>query len=215
MNYNNFLAETFMFGNLSPAQLNEICSNYKFIPVSIARGEKIDYSRRESGLCFVLSGRLGVTREKDEGGRVVINRLKRGSVFGLLSVFSSENYPTDIVAEVSSEILLLEKNALLDLMEKYPEISKNIIYFMADRINFLNKTIATFSGTRACDRLFSYLLSKAENEGSSVFALNCKKCSEAINAGRASVYRALETLVKEGVILFENKTITLLKKERY
>ena len=85
---------------------------------------------------------------------------------------------------------------------------------MADRINFLNKKIGTFSGTRVEDRLFSFLVSKAEKEGKNTLSLNCKKCSEAINAGRASVYRALDLLVSEGIIRFENKTITLLKTER-
>ena len=85
---------------------------------------------------------------------------------------------------------------------------------MADRINFLNKKIGTFSGTRVEDRLFSYLLSKSERTKSPTFTLNCKTCSEAINAGRASVYRAIDALVSEGTILFQNKIITLLKTER-
>ena len=208
-----FLKKSVLFEGLSDVELEQVMTFLDLKVRSVSRGEKIIF-RDEGELVFVLSGRLDVLTEKSEGGFTVLNRLKEGDTFGLLSVFSPEKFPTTVVASLNSQILTLDKEKLLKIIDIQPKISKNIIYFMADRINFLNKKISTVCGTRVDDRLFSYLLAKAKNEGNGVFSLNCKKCSEAINAGRASVYRAIELLVNEGVILYENKKITLLKNER-
>ena len=214
MDYNSILKSSFLFCDLQDEQIKEITDSSNIRSRSLQRGDKILFNNEAKCLVFLISGRLDVLSEKGEGGFVVLNRLTDGAVFGLLSVFSDEDFPTSVVASLNSEILILPKKDLIEIIEKYPKVSKKIIYFMADRINFLNKKIATFSGTRVDDRLFSYLLSKSEKEKTKVFPLNCKKCSEAINAGRASVYRAIELLANEGVINFENKIITLLKAER-
>ena len=214
MDYNRILKSSFLFCDLDEGQIDDIISSSNISSRTLQRGEKILFNKEERCLIFLICGRLDVLSEKGEGGFVVLNRLTEGSFFGLLSVFSDDDFPTSIVASLNSKILILPRKDLLEIIEKYPKVSKKIIYFMADRINFLNKKISTFSGTRVDDRLFSYLLSKSEKEGTKVFPLNCKKCSEAINAGRASVYRAIELLASEGVITFENKSITLLKTER-
>ena len=213
MNYKDELKNTLIFKELTDPDIEEILDSYRFEPTALQRGEALDFSYGGE-LALVISGRLDVIRERPDNTPVVLNRLSAGSVFGLLSVFSEEQYPTKIVASLNSRLLSLKKQDVLSLVEKYPKIAKNIIYFMADRISFLNRKIATFSLTRVDERLFSYLLNVYKESGKKSFPLNCKKCSEAINAGRASVYRAIELLASEGVISFENKFITIIKTER-
>ena len=210
MEFNELLYSSFLFSSLPREIVDSIADNRPLSVISLQRGESAPGAECGGGIGFVMSGRLEVRRLREDGTTVALNQLREGDSFGVLSVFSPEEAPTAVVAKVGSTIVYIHRDEVLTLMELYPEISKNIIYFMADRINFLNKKIATFSGTRAQDRLLSYLRATAEVLGKSSFPLNCKHCSEAINAGRASVYRAIETLVSEGVITFENKTVTLI-----
>ena len=214
MNYSEFFKDVFLFQGLDDSKIEEICKSYSFLLKPIERGNCISFEGKDKGVAFVVSGDLEVIREKDDGTKVVLNQITKKASVGLLSVFSAEEYPTRVVARVNSELIVINESTLNELICNYPQISRNVIYFLADRINFLNKKIATFSGTRTADRLFSYLLLTYEKKKTRSFSLNCKKCSEAINAGRASVYRAIEQLVSEGVILFEDKIITLLKTER-
>ena len=82
-----------------------------------------------------------------------------------------------------------------------------MINFLAGRISFLNKKIATFSGTRVEDRLAAFLICEAEKHGESSFPFNCQKTAKEINAGRASVYRALSAFEDSGLISLVDKKI--------
>jgi len=48
---------------------------------------------------------------------------------------------------------------------------------------------------------------------SAVFDFNKKKSAEALNCGRASLYRALASLESEGYISFESKKINIIDLE--
>ena len=102
----------------------------------------------------------------------------------------------------------------IDLMiEKSSEISKNVIAFLAKKIMFLNKKVSTYSGGSVEEKLCGFLYSEYEKQGEE-FPLNCKRCSEALGVGRASVYRALDALVSEKIITFTDKKIKIISPKR-
>ncbi len=214
-NIKEFVKKIFLFTELDNETINMIICENGITVKSYPRGECIfckDSGERKIG--FVISGKAEVRDRKKDGSFSVLNQLSVGDSFGILAVFSDEEFPTEIFATKNSDILFISEKEIKKLMSKIPKISENVIKFMAERISFLNKKIKTFSGTRASDRLLSYLICKWEDAGRRPFILNCKKCSEAINAGRASVYRAIDYLVSEGIISVENKKIIILKTER-
>ena len=110
----------------------------------------------------------------------------------------------------NSTVLYISSSDFINLVNNYSQISNNLIKFLANRIVFLNKKIETFSGTRVEDRLSAYLICEAQKYKSNTFPINYLKTSEEINAGRASVYRALSALENEGIIKIENKKITII-----
>ena len=78
---------------------------------------------------------------------------------------------------------------------------------MSDRIEFLNKKIATFSADSVEEKFASFILSEVKRTNSMNFTLNLSKTAMSLNAGRASIYRAIEALEKLSLIKFENKKI--------
>ena len=60
-------------------------------------------------------------------------------------------------------------------------------------------------------RLAMFICSKSSEQSFS-FALNASALSEMINVGRASLYRAFEKLISDGLISKEGKTITVLNR---
>ena len=94
-----------------------------------------------------------------------------------------------------------------------PRVSENVIRFMAGRISFLNKRIATFSGNRVEDRLSAYLLCERDKYLSESFPFSYVRCAEEINAGRASVYRAVASLEGDGLIRICDKTVYIIDRE--
>ena len=207
MELTDFLSHTFLFSDLAPSLLDKIVSETPFEKRDYSRGSVI-YSPDgyEKRVGFVLEGSCEVRHTRSDGTVVCINTLSKYDSFGILTVFSSKEFPSEVYAKKSSSILFFTEEAINRLIETNPQISKNIISFCADRIDFLNRKIITFSGQRVEERLASYLISMQTQHGIS-FDFNRKKAAEAINAGRASVYRVLDELTKSGIISIDSKKI--------
>ncbi len=211
----DFLNNIFIFKTLNKEEIARLIQANELESCSFRRGDCIfSKNRNEKKMGFIFSGKAEVRKPKNDGNYSVLNQLIEGDSFGVLSVFSEEEFPTEIYALKNSQVIFISEAKIKELIIEYPKISENIIKFMAERIIFLNRKIRTFSGTYAEDRLFSYLLGKWEDNERREFTLNFKKCSDAINAGRASVYRAVSSLEEEGVISTNGKLIKLLKTER-
>ena len=96
------------------------------------------------------------------------------------------------------------------MIESNHKISLNIIKFLSNRISFLNEKISTFSSDNVEQKFANYILSCLKNIDGLSFEINLKKTAESINSGRASLYRAIDSLSKKSIIKIENKTIFII-----
>ena len=211
-NYNEFFSSVFLFASLPEEKLETAISECEPELRTYQRGELIFTPENyEKEIGFVYFGECEIKRRKSDGTEVVLNNLKVGNSFGILAVLSDEEeYPTVISARTSASILFIKKSKLLRAVRHYPTVAMNVINFLTKKISFLNKKIATFSSESVEEKLRCFLLEEYSKNGATVFPLNCKKCSEAISSGRASVYRGIDALVKSGLIKYENKKITII-----
>ena len=211
MDFSSFFSKTFLFSNMPCEQIKEL------LGTSV---KKMRFSRMESVNCSEsFSDMLGfVFRGECEDGsknsRVPLNTLQVGASFGIASLFSdSEQLPTNVYATRDTEILFIDKETLLEIIESSPTVSKNVITFLSERVSFLNKKIATFSSENVESKLGTYLYQKHEALGKA-FEVNISHTAEEINAGRASLYRALSNLEAVGAITRTGKMITVQNKEK-
>ncbi len=208
MEITSILSKSFLFKGASGALIEEILLKCPPTITSFKRGELVYSSQSERPLVgFLLSGRCEIRLDRSGGSKTVLNILNESDSFGILSVYSGEEFPTRIYATKNSEILFFSSEQIHQFVNNYSQISSNLIDFLANRISFLNKKIATFSGSRVEDRLAAFLLSERERLGTDVFTFNCQKTAEEINAGRASVYRAISSLEAAGLISIDDKKI--------
>lgn len=213
INVTEFLKNVFLFRSFSEQDFVSAVKSLSYECKSYAKGEVIyspnEYSKK---IGFVLSGECTAVRAKGENIGVPLNSIGVGASFGIVAAFSkNEEFPTEIIAKKSSEILFIPQSEILRLTENYHRASLNIIEFLTGKIEFLNKKIATFSSDCVEDKLASYLLMKSEKLGPS-FPFNCKMGAEFINAGRASLYRALASLSEQNLVKLENKKIYILDR---
>ena len=204
------LQKSFLFSGLSSEQIFSLLSDKKMLTNRFSRGDTI-YScdDEEKKIGFVISGSCEVRKRKSASGEALLNILSVSDSFGILSVFSNDKFPTQIFASKNCEILFFTKQEIEHYVNSSSQIASNLLNFLINRINFLNEKIAILSSTRVEDRLIQYLVFEAKRNGSDSFNFNISKTSEAINAGRASVYRALEALEKEKIISLVNKKIII------
>ncbi len=168
----------------------------------------------QNGVGFVLDGECIVERERADGQAVPLNKLTVGSSFGILSVFACEDkFPTTVRAKKQTQILFISRDDVLYLVNSNGKIAMNVINFMSNRITFLNQKISMFSADSVEQKLSVYLVGRSIEVGKNEFLFNCKGTAEAINVGRASLYRAISDLTDKGLIKLDNKKIYILDRE--
>lgn len=205
-----FKKELFILQGLSDEEINEATETVKYEVKDFLRGEVI-YSPTsyEKRIGFILLGECEVRSHRGDG-KVILNILGVGDSFGILAVFKDEPFPTEVYARKNTSVLFVDGSDLISMIEHSGKVSLNVIRFLAERVSFLNGRINTVTKIGVDKKLASYLLSKQKKLGENVIEFNFKKCAETIGAGRASVYRALDSLVSKGYIEAENKIIKIL-----
>lgn len=207
------LSKSFLFKGLDSKTLSGIIeanqpkiNNYK-------RNDLIYPNQNpEEAVGFIIQGKCEIRKPRTDSGKTVINILSPGDSFGILSVFSDDDFPTEVYATVNSTVVFFSKEQIINFANNYSQISTSIITFLAERVNFLNRKIATFSAKNVESKLASFILDECEKQSSDTIIFNAKKTSEEIGAGRASVYRSLSSLQDSGLIIFTNKQIQVINK---
>ena len=137
-------SKLFLFCGIDSPTVNELLGQCSPQIRRYLKGEVIySPSHYRDNIGFVIDGKCEVRRCKNDSSALTLNVLGRYDSFGVLAAFSSEEFPTEVYAAKECEILFISKSDVLLLIELNPQISKNIITFLANRISFLNKRIAT------------------------------------------------------------------------
>lgn len=205
------LSSTFLFRGVENDVLSKLCSAGKIEICNFKKDETI-YSKRDfkRKVGFVLSGACEVLRSGDGDNDIAINVINSGGSFGILAVFSEKaEYPTTIKATKNTVVAFIDKSTVISLSKKNAKVAMNVIKFMSERISFLNDRLNTFSGSSTLEKLASYLLFLVKSADNNSLSFSKTKASEAIGAGRASVYRALTELVEREIISLEGKNLII------
>ncbi len=211
----DFLLKTFLFCDIEKTDYLNLINDCNFYEIEFQKGDVICSEHSDNNrIGFVKSGECTVFRQHIDNTLTPLNTVKPNSSFGIISVFDGCNdFPTTIIAKKQSVVVFIDKEHLLSLMMKDPRISFNVAKFLAGRVVFLNNKIKAFSGSSVTEKLACYLLSESDNLDSVTFDLNAKKTAEALNIGRASLYRAIQNLVNENLINYVDNKIYIIDPE--
>lgn len=204
----------------SDAGWKAACGCVLFAGLSIQQAEQILYSQAQ--LRRFLRGEViyspeyyqhalgivarGVAIVEKENG-VLLNRLEAGSCFGAAALFAAEErYVTTIRAKSECTVLFLPVASMERILLEHPQIALNYIRFLSGRIQFLNRRIDSFVAPSVEETLLSYLRQQPQGQLSGV---PMAKLAEILNVGRTSLYRAVQHLEQNNMIVKEGKTIRL------
>ncbi len=116
-------------------------------------------------LFIILKGTVKITRTSDEGREVILTMLKSGDFFGELSLLDGKERSATVTAMESSELLMLRRSEFLLLIEKYPQISIELLKVLADRIRKCDVQIENLTLQDAVGRVGAALIHVAEQTG--------------------------------------------------
>lgn len=207
------LKNFFLFQGLENPEKEMLISNLPN-PTLFKKGEVI-YSATHfpNAIGIILKGEaFAVTNSSN---RLYMNSFKEGTCFGAAAVFGNdEEYVSTITAKCDIVILFIKENELKSLFEKYPKTAINYISFLSSKIRFLNKKVGLLSSGNAEDTVLSYLRTIANSEMIATLPSNMTLLSKTLGISRASLYRCLESLEKNGFILKKNNTVKVIKNEK-
>ncbi len=181
--------------------------------VTVKKGEtvmtKAVFSRC---LALILKGAASVSKIGLDGHRIVINHLSEGDVFGMATLFYEEaEFPSEITAESPLRLAVFPKEFVEKAFSSSPEFAKAYVTLLSEKILFLNKKLSAFSEGEASEKLLRWILMMANGRNEFVLPCSISKLAEMLGIGRASVYRAFDSLTEQGAIEKEGKKIVILK----
>ena len=156
-------------------------------------------------LAVVLSGQLQVTK-----GALAVSVLGPGDLFGAAALYSDEpEFASTVTAKGPSRCLMLEQRLVDRLLAEQSQIRENYLRYLTGRIRFLSGRLRTLAQPGVEGKLARYLLPV---EGDAL-TLSATALCQRLGVGRATLYRAFETLEGAGAIAREGKTIRILSRD--
>lgn len=200
------LSRCFLFEGLPPEGFGEVTGG---LSAEVYPAGEVIYSPRRfrRAMGVVLEGRLAVLKGKE----LLLKTLGPGQCFGAAAIFCpAEDYVTTVQAREPSAVVFLPDQWLVELFGAYPQTSVAYIAFLSQRIRFLNRKIDSFTAPSVRDTVLGHLLT-IHQDGVAEIAGGYSRLANALNIGRASLYRALDSLEAEGRIRREGRRIFLIE----
>ncbi|MBR5540405.1 MAG: Crp/Fnr family transcriptional regulator [Clostridia bacterium] len=202
------LSAFFLFRGIGDEERQRITARLER-PVTFRRGQVVYNThtfRRAIGL--ILSGSVIVRSSGEAAHSVVINRLHTGEIFGVAALFdsASDDYVTEITADEETAVQFIPQELMARLIAEFPTIAEQYIRFLSGRIRFLNRKLSALTNGNAENRLYHYLLAHQDEQGTIRLPGTMTELANTLNMGRSSLYRSLDTLVREGILVKEGKT---------
>jgi CRP-like cAMP-binding protein len=161
--------------------------------------------RFQRSLGLVLSGQVRVTR-----GELVVALLERGDWFGAAALFNDrEEFPSTLTAVGACQALYLSQETVAQLLERWPAAAENYIRYLSGRIGFLSDRLNSLSAGTAEEKVKQFLLRQADETGT--VTASADDLAKALGLGRASIYRAFESLAEQGFLSRRGRTIRLAR----
>lgn len=208
------LGKLFLFRGLSRAELLQALERIPCYQKIYAKGQAVYRPQEyERSMGILLSGAAEVTKENEPGNVMIVSVLSTGDAFGGAALFNEcEDYVTTITARTEVRILFFPQ-AAVSLLIQDPRMAENYIRYLSGRIRFLSGKIDSLIAGSAERKVAQYLLSRLEGD---CVRLDCSLSglADRLHIGRASLYRAFDSMTADGILTRSGRCIRVLDRDR-
>ena len=213
------LRATDLFGSLTNEELRALA--VRCIKRRLSREEVLFIAGDEaSGLYVIVSGAVRAFRAGPDGREQVIHTERAGAILADVPVFDDGTYPATAVADEDSIVLFIAKGDVRAVCLEHPTISLAALKLMAGRLRRHAELVEALSLREVGQRIARLLLTEAENRGKELtggitfdLAMNNGQIAARVGSVREVVSRALARLQQDGLILLDNRRVTIPDKE--
>ena len=176
---------------------------------------KGDVLFRENDKCndigIVIEGEISIVSYLADGSEVIYNIIRNDEIFGNNLIFSSQPfYKGDIIASKETELVLIKKDDLIEIMHTNKQFMIEFIRIQSNTGKALNNRIRLLSMKSAEDRLLYHL-----HENNNIIAYSSiSSLAKELFLERETVSRLISKLEKNKIIFRDSNTIRLYNKTR-
>jgi CRP/FNR family cyclic AMP-dependent transcriptional regulator len=185
------------------------------------RGEVIFRKGDESeGLCIVLRGGVRTVLNSPDGRQQILKRFGPGRTFGDVSVFDNDRQPAEAVAIADSEITVIPRAELLDILRSNPDAAIEVIGLFASRLRAYKQFVEDLALRPVISRVARLLVDRArgaptlvEEPQSLDDPYTQDEIASMVGSVREVVQRALKTLERAELIEMTRGRIQVIDVE--
>ena len=194
------LKENPFFRGVSDEYIRSCFSNGKFSVKEFSKNE-LAYSSSDNAptVAIIADGSAKVYSEC-ENENALLKTLYSGDVFGIANLYAEdEPFPSRIIASSKTKILFIDGEDFKTFIENDKTALKNYLSFQAKKIVYLNRKISTLTAGNAEKKLLHFIIDHSHDN---IFVSPCSmsELADMLQLGRASLYRAIDCLVENGII---------------
>ena len=168
-----------------------------------------------SRLEIILTGKVVVDRIDESGNLMTVAEFFSDDILGGNLLFSKNpHYPMTVTAKQPTVIMEINKEKLFELFSYNHSLLRSYLEFVSDHATILGDRIKHYVNRTIRESIISFLEYESKEQNTDHIKLNMTKkaLAEKIGIQRTSLSRELSKMKKDGLILFDADSITLLKR---
>lgn len=165
------------------------------------------------GMHIVVAGQVKLFLPSSAGAEKIVHMAGPGETFGEEGVFLNKSCPVAAQATRDSILLVMEKQALLDALERSCILSTALMSRMCSRLCDLIDNMETCVQRNSAQRVVHYLSQMAPNDADSfelLLDVNKQTIASQLNLAPETFSRVLGRLVKDGFIEVKGRSIKVM-----
>ena len=218
---NNILTTSPLFEGISEEDCKEI---YVFMQDKVLpKGKALFESGDESDDFFViLKGKLKLVSSTSDGRENLVSVIGSKEFLGEVALFDPRPHSVAAVALTSVRYCSIRYEDLQKVLDKYPQVSKNMLRILANRLRKTDESLSDFVFYDVPGRVAKAILHLADSFGEpidekSIFVkhdLTQEELSQLVGASRETVNRALAEFVTRGWVKLGIRSVTILDEDK-
>lgn len=163
-----------------------------------------------TGLWIVIEGRVAVERVATDGTVTTTGVWVRGDIVGIAGLWDRSGYPAAARALDTPTVMgWIARDVVLQLHQEIPQFGLEVSRLLAERLRFVQETIAARQGRPMINQVATVLLTLTTRLGP-VIVLTHEDIAHIIGTHRETVTRALQELARHGAIRLKHGSIEIL-----
>jgi CRP-like cAMP-binding protein len=216
-NHNCDLASCFLCQRCLPEWIPAVQSNRKSL--HFKKGESIFLEGEQvKGIYFVYSGTVKVHKKWGTEKELIIRFAQKGDIFGHRGLGHEDKYPISATAIESVHACYIDLDFFRASLKVNQEFMYGLLLFFADELQESERKMRNLAHMQVKGRVSQALLSLKEKfgltpEGFINIVLSRQDLASLVGATYETVFRIINELAQEKLILLEGKNISLLRPE--